>query len=387
MSHHKKFSPSSLPVLNICPLFESGGEGGGDTEDRDMGTVMHGYLARRLEIKASGTPLIGRLLPTTQEGKIDLDGRERLDWAIDRIWMEVSSEWPVSIEQTLHLIDDDFNEVTYGTADVVNGPNIFDLKTGERNDEFYWFQLACYALMQMRAGGFDRARCHLVYTRWRQIYSFDVTREEAEEAVFGLIEYLESPAPKKPVPNDKCKWCSKQLTCEGPAAMAMAIASGREDWELENYHSSQINEPVEMAKAWRLAHLMEKWVEAVKFQAKQMALAGIPLPGLVLKDRAGSRYVEGTPGDVYKVLTDAKISIPREQFLEACSLALGKLEDIYVELEGGVKAAAKRKLNEALEPIMRAGKPIQFLQVDKPKALKTPKPRKPRKKSPNTKTN
>jgi len=354
-SHHASYAPSSLPVLSVCPLFKSG-DNKIDNEDRDLGTKFHEVLEARLG--GDNSP-----------HELGVDGEERIQWAIDRIKMELTDEFPVELEHRLYLMSDDFSEVTFGTADVINGPRIWDLKTGLRRDDFYWMQLTCYALMLMRRDGYDKVECSMVYTRYRQIHTFVVTKEEAEGAIFGLLEHLNDDTEKRAVPNDHCNWCGNLTTCDEVKKRIDAVAGGREDWELEDYHSSRISDPVEMAKAWKLAKLMQKWCESVLFHAKEMMVTdGIPIPGLEIKERSGRRYIEDI-STAFDQLQD----LDQKEFMSACSIAVGKLEDAVATKRGISKYKAKKALNEELGENLKTGKSSIFLQEQKEKTNKRKK--------------
>lgn len=354
--HHATFAPSSLPVLNVCPLFTSGSDKKIDNEDRDLGTRFHEVLEARLGGDESPHDL-------------GVDGEERITWAIDKIRLATTSEYPVELEQRLYLMDDDFNEVTFGTADVINGPRIWDLKTGIRRDDFYWMQLACYALMLMRRDGYDRVECNIVYTRYRQIYTFEITLEEAEGAVFGLIDYLKDSTLKRAMPNDHCNWCENLISCEAVKKRVDAIKEGREDWELEDYHSSEITDPIQMSKAWKLAKLMEKWTESVFYHAKEMMVThGIPIPDLEVKERAGRRYIE----DILKAF-EALDDLSKEDFMAACSIAIGKLEDAVAKTRGISKYKAKQALEDELGENLKQGASSVYLQEKKEPKTRTKK--------------
>ena len=354
--HHARYAPSSLPVLMICPSFVSG-DNKERNDDRDLGTKYHTALEVALE------ELQERGISEGWRDSLDQAGKDAVGWAFNKIGMELSEQWPVEVEERLWLLDDDFNEITFGTADVINGPNVFDLKTGERKDDFYWIQLVCYAFMLMRRDGYKSVRVRILYTRFRQICVFEVTYEEAEAVVMGLISELEQPGMKREVPNDYCKWCSKFITCEAVKKRVDAINAGREDWEVEDYHTSNLGDPVEMKKAWKLAKLMKKWVESVEYHAKQMHEAGRHLPQMRMTSRSGNRYIN----EILPAFDSLKEDLTKQEFLELCSVNVGRLEDALAEKRGISKGKAKKLIDELLGELVKRGRKSRFLQEIKTK--------------------
>lgn len=344
--HHATRSPSSLPMLSKCPCFER--EGGSD-KYRDHGTKMHEAIANILQGKDGGALL-------TKDA-------DNVMWAVDHVRAFATKEFPIEIEQRLSLSDDQFSLITFGTVDVINGDWIIDWKSLEAHD--YWYQMAAYALMLMQRSGHRRTTVDIGYLSDRQIERHIITKTEAEDKLGALFLELENPY-KKPKANEFCKWCKNLTTCEAVAGRVTAVANGRKDWEPEIYESSKIMDPEEMVKALKIANLLKEWCESVIYHAKEMAKAG-PLPGFEIKERKGNREIK----DAVAAFEALDILEPNE-FLSACTIGVGKLEEAIATKQKISARAAKNLLNETLGTLVTRGPSAWLLKQEKPTLPATP---------------
>jgi hypothetical protein len=133
------------------------------------------------------------------------------------------------------------------------------------------------------------------------------------------------------------------LTCGALLERVNAIASNRDDWKLENYHSSEIQTAEQMGKALSLARVVGKWVESVEHHAKEMAVKkGVVPAGFKLSTRQGNRFIPN--------VTDAfsRVGLPQEEFLKACEVKFSSLVDVFIGMHGTKKAQAERSVAEKL---------------------------------------
>jgi len=340
--------PSSLPMLQQCPCFESD-----STEFAKDGNKRHDYLSVLL---TGVSPLLKDAIGNPMNGSLPPEEAEAVEWAADYIQMLINSDYQVDTEHKLSLTNEDFSEVMSGTPDVVNGPVIYDLKWRERD---YVAQMAAYALMLMQARDYQCVEVHLLFAERRKIVKLKFNWDSASKIVFDTIAAYRNPD-KQPTPCDYCGWCANRVGCAALNERAKAVAAGREDWKLEQYHSSQIGQPVEMAKALKLARQLAKWCEAVEFHAKSMVLAGAELPGFRQQSKAGRQYCT----NVAEAFTLSGLT--QEKFLAACDIRLNTskkypdkqgLADIFAAANEMKKAPAKRTMLKKLEPVLKQSAP------------------------------
>jgi len=309
--HHPTLSPSSFPALIACPCYKNDGE---ESDASKRGTRMHEALAEAFSPNETGKPNFH-----FDEKGMSPDMVEDVSWAMHEINSIIPKGPPIEIETRVSVIGENFEEITFGSADIICGGLLIDLKTGEERD--YRPQMEAYALGIMQKTGLGQVCVVLIYSKSRKSVQFLITKAEAEAIVSQVAQAVADPN-KKPSPCDYCGWCASVAECPALTERAQAVAKGREDWALVQYHSSKIAEPAEMSKALELAKLLSKWCEAVEHMATDMVLSGKPIPGFKLKERSGNRNVVDIDG-----LFQA-VGIPADKFLSACSVSLTKLEEV-----------------------------------------------------------
>jgi len=340
--------PSSLPMVAQCSSFEAGGGA-----FADEGVERHKYFAA-----------LGRANVTEVEARAEQlpeDDQDGVNWAFNYVNAHASKDFPIQWETTLHFRDENFEAIYGGTPDAVCGFEIFDLKWRERD---YRAQMAAYALMLLLDQDFDRVRVHVLFAESQKAVVYDFTIEEALAVLTPIHARIFNGEPETPC--DYCGWCSRALTCPALNQRAQAVAAGREDWALQQYHTSAIASPIEMGKALRLARFLKKWIAAVEHHAREMAVVrGEQIPGASVKSRQGKQ----TCADVEEAYRLS--GLPPEHFLAACDLRLNGsksgrkgLIDIFAEVNVKTKASAKRELLKRLEPVLSRFPASQSVVVD-----------------------
>lgn len=346
--------PSSLPILKECAKFESEG-----SEFADLGKMRHDCFARALQ----GDESLYDMLPE--------EDAEGVKWAVEQVRLHAPMhDYPLELEKQVEGTLPNFTEMR-GTADVVCGPYYMaDLKWRERN---YIEQYAAYALLQILKLHAEPVRFHALYaaTKTERVHEF--TRESA----WAIIEpVLANAGVGAETPCDYCKWCSKCATCPELNKRAQAVMAGREDWELSQYHASQIDTADEMAKAFTLAWYLEDWCKAVYHYAEEMWFKkGVTIPGLIVKTKQGRQYVSDAMG-AYKAL-----GLPPEEFIRTCVPRLNTSKtypdqvgiiETYKKQNGiPTTAAAKRAVEQKIGEFIKRGRSTDSLAPIKSTKTKT----------------
>lgn len=342
--------PSSLPILAKSPKFVSS-----ETSFAEEGTDRHEALRAHF----AGDDSMLDLLPDE-----DADG---VRWAAEYIRLKAPlNDYPLEWEVTLPILLDDFSEME-GHADTVCHLDLFDAKNRERD---YEAQMASYALGQLQKLNIPGAtvRCHLLFMATKRVEVLTFTAESAQAVIQRVIDDVNTAPECRP--SEYCGWCAIRVTCDVLNKRAQAVAAGRDDWQLEQYHASQITEPGEMAKALALAEHVEKWAVAVKHFAKEMAVKqGLQIPGYALKQRNGKKYCFDIQGAFSATGLDAPT------FLQCCDVRFSSskknpnkvgLENIYQKATGLPSlAAAKRELKAKLVNCVRVGESSLYLAPEK----------------------
>lgn len=329
--HHPTLAPSSWPGLDKCACFRPDKS---ETKYSRHGNDEHAILANLLR----GLPV--------EWSTVDQTERENIEWAFE--YIKLNSHSKIHVEERGRLLDDNFEQITFGRIDAwsfaclndQSAVDLFDYKSGQMRD--YRAQLIAYALILLEKLGCQRCRVHCVYGRFRRVQKFEITRQDAWDWVNRFLAQVRDPS-KSPVACDYCAFCADRLTCPARIQQVNAIAKGRPDWALENYHSSQITDPKEMSKALKLARRIKDWCEAVEYHARKMALEkGMSLPGFKVQNRAGRREVHNLS------LAYQRCGLPQDVFLKCCDLRFGELEEAFATTHGMKVAAAKRELSTRL---------------------------------------
>lgn len=326
--HHPTTPPSSLPAIKQCACYVPDNEGS-DNEFTQYGTFMHKALEDRLN---------GGDWP---EGLSKQD-KEDAQWALD--YIEVHRNGPIHTEQLLELLDESFQVVTFGSGDVISGDQLFDFKTGQERD--YDAQMAAYALMVMERDSLAAMTVHVLYTKTQKAHSVRLSKAQAEEIVWPIIRGQNDPR-RIPAPCDYCNWCSARLECPALNDRAQAVGAGREDWALEQYHTSEIISPTQMSKALELSKQLKTWCSAVDHHARKMMGDGVEIPGWEL----GTRNMRSVT-DLVKAWELS--GIPQDDFLRCCKVGIGDLEKAYAAAKDLKLAAAKREVAQVLDEVIES---------------------------------
>ena len=266
---------------------------------------------------------------------------EALEWAYHLV-KEIASRTEAKIETEVLLpIYRDGVQVMQGTLDVIVGDHLFDLKWSELE---YDHQLAAYAIALMQRSKYSSVTVHVMYAANQRVHSYNLSYAEAAALVWPVYDAVANPT-SPAVPNNYCSWCNHQLTC---AAIVSNVNKVAESFEVATVDSMALVSPERVAAALNLAYLAEDWAHEVKLHAKELALAGMQIPGYAIAERAGNRQIESDRiNDAYAVL-----GIPHQEFMSACSVTITQLETAFAKAHDLKKSQAKVLFDTRLSGII-----------------------------------
>ena len=163
---------------------------------------------------------------------------------------------------------------------------------------------------------------------------------ELVEEIDRVVTAAEDPNSPYNPSEETCIFCGEKPKCPAINAAAATVASKYGELQLpEEFHSSAIAAPDQMAKALQAASILERWAKSVRHHAMEMAQQGQDIPGYEIKYRQSRRTVR----DVQKAweIVQHKTMLNLAEFLPACSVSI-------TELEKAVKALAPRGQKKAL---------------------------------------
>ena len=380
MEHHPTLSPSAFPGMALCPCFQSGG-GNSATE---RGSAQHALLEHCLK---SGFTKVGQAKKEFTQ-PVDTEGLSEVQYALDYVLEFTTAEREVEVK--LSLIGENFEEITFGHADVLEYfPEVgycllIDYKSGEEHD--YRMQMMVYARMAMDKYGVKECKVVELYGRkhWYKEYTL-LYRETAE--VLEIVTRVRDPQ-KQPQPCEKCNWCRHFMTCEAvvqhvtAGVMEYNERKGAEDEKfkekvyvadlparLASYDASKIEDPKQMQLLLDLLPVLKKWTDSIKQHIEsRMIKDDVKVPGYEVVSKSS----ESLNKDETLAIFHASGLSP-EAFTECCTVGVTKLKQAIVEAAdlrtksgnyiGTGTKAAREEFNRRFGGLMRSTESVSVKKV------------------------
>ena len=191
------------------------------------------------------------------------DYPKEIVWAASYI-LSVAGRKKLISEQRVSIMRDG-EEISFGSMDAYCKGHLFDLKTGMKRD--YKQQMAAYALGVMQKFGDKKLTCHLVYSRFKDVETFDIELEEAERIVYGIVDSVKDPT-RSPWPCDYCRWCSRKDNCTAIKHFSYTIAG-----QVEAMRQINLDDPLDPAVRERLLSIVdavEDWGCRIRDKVKKI---------------------------------------------------------------------------------------------------------------------
>ena len=304
----KEISPSTLPKLAECALFEGAS---GTSAAAERGTAVD-LAIRNLISAENDVAIVGE-----DAGAIAY-GVEELKRLAKGSFVETREEYLAMAVPGLSKL---------GTADAVCKEQkwVADIKTGQVRN--YREQLAAYALACME-DNFDTSwTAHVIYVDQKMIRSYDFSYEEAWQTTQRTIARAIS-AEAKPTPSEYCSWCKHFNNCHAivrQAESAIALIPDINGNSIEAIRQRILATAESMgafAKEWKLAE--KEIAEPVLGHLKTRLENGDEVPGWKLTSMSGRKFVET------EAIAKASQNITKETLILALG---GKMsEKSYLEL-------------------------------------------------------
>ncbi|NDG65072.1 MAG: DUF2800 domain-containing protein, partial [Planctomycetes bacterium] len=333
----KEISPSSLPKLAECALFEGAN---GTSSAAERGTAVD--VAIRNIIAGN------ELEPITDVVGYDFSP---IAYGVNELTRLAKGSFVETREEYLAMAVPGLSKL--GTADAVCKAEkwVADIKTGQVRN--YREQLAAYSLACME-DNFDTSwTAHVIYVDQKLIRSYDFTYEEAKQGTQRTIDRATS-AEAKPTPCEYCSWCKHYNNCHAivrQAESAVALIPDINGNSIDAIRQRILATAESMgafAKEWKLAE--KEIAEPVLGHLKTRLENGDEVPGWKLTSMSGRKFVE------CEAIAKASEGITKETLILAMG---GKLsEKSYIELCA----------NNGVEPdttAIKAGSPTTQLRQTK----------------------
>jgi len=335
----KEISPSTLPKLSECALFEGAS---GTSAAAERGTAVD--IAIRNLIAGN------ELEPMADVVGFDFSP---IDFGVKQLKRLARHSFIETREEYLAMAVPGLSKL--GTADAVCKEQkwVADIKTGQVRD--YRNQLMAYSLACMEDNFEMSWTAHVIYVDQAMIRSYDFTYEEAKQGTQRVIDRATS-ADAKPTPCEYCSWCKYYNNCHAivrQAENAIALipeATGNSIDAIRQRILATAESMGAFAKEWKLAE--KEIAEPVLGHLKTRLENGDEVPGWKLTSVSGRKFVEA------EAIANAAQGITKETLILAMG---GKLsEKSYIEFCA----------NNGVEPdttAIKAGSPTTQLRQTKVK--------------------
>lgn len=252
----------------------------------------------------------------------------------------------------------------FGTVDrvILTGKHVdlvdFKFGRGEIDDAEINIQGQAYLLGVMdKFPHLETATVHFIIPRRDEVLTADYKRTDMEgvRLRINLIVGKAMAEDAEAIPNTEgCKYCKHKLSCpalnDKMLPLAKKYSKSVDDFAMTlwgNYSPAEIEDPEVLGKMLNVASVVDKWAEAAKKQATQLAVEeGIEVPGYDLHFRTAAAKIDDSQAAYDAV---AHLMTP-DEFMEACSVSPSALGKAYAgKLPRGEKGKARTTIETALE--------------------------------------
>lgn len=273
----------------------------------------------------------------------------------------------VTYEQPLTVRALDGTELTHGTADILMRSTkrpelcvVVDWKFGRVpvEDTDTNLQLAAYALGAMQLTGADTCVAHIYQPRLRRYVWHEFRSPAAIDANIRAVVRAATSGPMVLNPGEEqCRYCRAKNECPAFRRMTTAVATVAQD-------SNALSDPATLAKWYSNALAVRKYCDAIEKAMKDYLDQHGECGPYRWKETAGRREVDDI-SNAFSALSDI---LTQSQFLDCCTVAVGKLEDAVVrrlqaqaQAKGGklTERDAKTQFAAMMDGIIRNGTPTR----------------------------
>ena len=292
----KEISPSMLPKLASCPLFEGAG---GASEAASRGTAID------IVVRELVSNLQPSILLSAEDAFVATWGETKLKELAKGCEIETREEYLAMAVPHMGKM---------GTADGRCKPLswVADIKTGQMRN--YREQLAAYCLACMNDEFKTSYTAHVIYVDQQLVRSYDFTYEEAERIVLDVLNKATS-KDAEPTPCEYCSWCKHFSICNKivtQAEQAVALIPAKNGNSLAEIKAQILssNESVsDFVRNWKLAE--KEIAEPVIEEMKARLESGTEIQGWKLSTSSGRQFVET------KAIADAAKNVSAETIILA----------------------------------------------------------------------
>lgn len=351
---HAEYGPSSLKYVAACRGWESRG---GTSEAAEMGNRIHTACETR-----NPAGLLDERENSIYEELVAMEDR----W-LAQVFQFSDSETVIHTELQLD-IELPYECSTFGTSDLVAVSGdvalVLDYKTGvgEIDEVDSNYQSKAYSV-----GVFQRfpevntihavflipqrgQELHGVYTR----DMLESLQDMLARVIIGAKTvrpkwFINTVQPEELTPNNGCQYCKRADRCPALACAAFELAERYdENWiPTGPVHSTEIDDPVTLAKFYAVACVMDKWASGIKHKAVQSGLAGLPPDGYRMRSMGSTRKITDSVG--FLAVAEQELELDTSELMQFADFPFAKIRDYYAtKAKRGQKTAFAKRFEEVM---------------------------------------
>jgi len=359
--HHKLLSPSSLPMLERCPCFESTPAG----EAAERGTIQHSaleHLIKNFKLKPEKAEKA-----SLKKFKLDSEEESQVRWAFRKV-LELVEEHGLPVddirqERRVTVVNNKFDQLTYGYIDIDCRHILFDYKSGQQRDSEA--QIMAYAAGVMQEGGIKNATAYILYGKDAYAQRYDFNIDQCMSRVEGIEKYVMNPD-AKPLACEYCGWCKSHLTCPAVIKSMQIIGNTIDPKDVDGLLSIKPGkaDAKTLGKMKILALIAGTWAKAVDAEARSRLMNGKKVVGWKGGYRKGKQFITDL-NNAHQALVEDASYLSTEEFISCCSASVPKLAKAAQAALGVGEKKAREEIEGVLGDIVGRGAEIFYVTKEK----------------------
>lgn len=346
---HHKYSPSKLDRIQACPA--SAHVDIEETED-DVS-----------EAALSGTRIHAALAGEEPDKPLTDEEQKLVKLCRKYEAMYIDDNCKVLREEELQLVDENFNVITAGTADVIilreNDLILIDWKTGRKRVDASTTQLVAYAAAAMQTFGQKVAQVHIYMPRYDSGQSVIITDfEKARQTVASIVVAAEATSPAF-VAGEHCTYCRINASCTACQTLQARSTGVSAELVLRKQHENAVLDPRKVGQMAEQAKVAKKICDQIIAKCKEMTEQGLDT-GWVMKEKRGNRCIT----DPIKAFSENKDLISRDEFFGITTISIAALEALLktkLEEQWLDKDELKAQIEARIEKVTERGETTQIM--------------------------
>ena len=355
---HHTISPSAYERWSHCP--------GAPMAERDMPDTSSEASQEGTDLHAVVADCLTRGVDANARTPFPLNGEQEalVDDALAQARIIIEGADKVFIEERVVLIDANFDELTYGTADILavfgDLVKVCDVKFGRQRVDINHGQFKVYGAAAAQRFDATAVEVHVIQPRLKHYPSLLYTDVPAliSEVTASVKACMDPCAPIIPGPH--CIYCKAKLECIACRNMERGLTVKADALTTTDGHTALLT-PSMVGAMMETVPVIKKRCAEIEALCKDMTEAGHET-GYHFKEGDGARSISDIKG-VYALMCPTYIS--HDDWMSMMSVKIGDLEMVFADAmkrrDGTSARQAKDYLGRMIQDCISHGKPVKKL--------------------------